>query len=48
MQNYFNDIPHIKFEGPNSTNPLAFKHYDANEIVAGKPMREQHIVRLHR
>lgn len=40
MQNYFNDIPHIKFEGPNSTNPLAFKHYDANEIVAGKPMRE--------
>ena len=30
----------IKFEGPSSTNPLAFKHYDANEVVLGKTMRE--------
>src|SRR6187402_2909153 len=36
----FPDISAIPFEGPTSRNPLAFKHYDANEIVAGKTMRE--------
>lgn len=37
---YFENIPVIPYEGPNSTNPLAFKFYDANKIVAGKPMKE--------
>ena len=37
---YFPNIPVIPYEGPNSTNPLAFKFYDANKIVAGKPMKE--------
>ena len=36
----FNDIPKIKYEGPTSKNPLAFKFYDAERIVLGKPMRE--------
>ena len=36
----FPDIQKIQFEGSDSKNPLAFKHYDANEIVAGKPMKE--------
>jgi xylose isomerase len=37
---FFPGIPVIQFEGPRSRNPLAFKHYDANEIVEGKTMKE--------
>ncbi len=37
---YFNSIGKIPFEGRNSKNPLAFKYYDAEQIVAGKPMKE--------
>ncbi|MBJ3762953.1 xylose isomerase [Maribius pontilimi] len=33
------DTP-IPFEGPDSTNPLAFRHYDPDQIVMGKPMAE--------
>ncbi|MCH2148547.1 MAG: xylose isomerase [Phycisphaerales bacterium] len=36
----FQDVPVIPFEGPDSRNPLAFKHYEADAVVAGKPMRE--------
>ena len=36
----FPNVPVIPYEGPNSTNPLAFKYYDANKIVLGKPMSE--------
>jgi xylose isomerase len=36
----FADVPPIRFEGPASRNPLAFRHYDENEVVEGKPMRE--------
>ena len=32
----FPDIPHVKYEGPDSRNPLAFKHYNPDEIVGGK------------
>jgi xylose isomerase len=38
---YFPEVTEpIRYEGPSSRNPLAFKHYDAERIVAGKPMRE--------
>jgi xylose isomerase len=40
MQN-FKSIAPIKFEGPQSKNPLAFKHYNADEVVEGKTMRDQ-------
>lgn len=40
MAEFFN-IPKIKFEGKNSTNPFAFKYYNPDEVVAGKTMREQ-------
>jgi len=40
MQSAFPQISKIGFEGPRSRNPLAFKHYDADEIVAGKTMRD--------
>lgn len=39
MSNFAN-IPVIKYEGPSSQNPLAFKFYDADRVVAGKPMKE--------
>jgi xylose isomerase len=37
---FFPDVPKIAYEGPQSTNPLAFRHYDANAVVAGKPMKD--------
>src|SRR6516225_7234474 len=37
---YFPDVPKIPYEGPDSRNPLAFRHYNANETVEGKTMRE--------
>ena len=36
----FENIPEIKYEGAQSKNPLAFKFYDADKIVLGKPMKE--------
>jgi xylose isomerase len=36
----FPKIRKIRFEGPDSKNPLAFKHYDAEELVEGKPMKD--------
>ncbi|MBQ2915607.1 MAG: xylose isomerase [Clostridia bacterium] len=38
---YFANIGKIKYEGKNSTNPLAFKFYNPDEIIGGKTMREQ-------
>lgn len=37
---YFKGIDQIKYEGPDSKNPLAFKWYDENKVVAGKTMKE--------
>ncbi len=37
---YFPKISRIKYEGPESKNPFAFKFYDADKVVAGKTMRE--------
>ncbi|PJJ09900.1 xylose isomerase [Flavobacterium sp. 1] len=39
-QSYFKNIDTIKFEGKDSSNPLAFKWYDANRVVAGKTLKE--------
>lgn len=40
MSEIFPKIPKIKYEGPNSKNPLAFKYYNPDEIIRGKKMRE--------
>ncbi len=40
MAEYFPNVKKIGYEGPDSTNPLAFKWYNPDEIVAGKTMRE--------
>lgn len=37
---YFKGVPKIAFEGKASDNPLAFKYYNPDQIVAGKTMRE--------
>jgi hypothetical protein len=37
---YFSDIEPIKFEGTESTNPLAFRYYDKDRVVMGKTMAE--------
>jgi len=38
----FESLPQVRYEGPQSTNPLAYRHYDAKERVQGKTM-EQHL-----
>ena len=40
MAEYFNGINKIMYEGSGSKNELAFKFYDPDRIVLGKPMRE--------
>lgn len=37
---YFKNIGEIKFEGRESDNPLAYKFYDPERIVAGKKMKD--------
>lgn len=37
---YFKGIPAIKYEGPHTDNPLAYRWYDETKMVAGKPMKE--------
>jgi xylose isomerase len=40
MTEYFKGIGNIPFEGADSANPLAFKYYDAEKVVAGKKMKD--------
>jgi xylose isomerase len=40
MTEYFPGIDKIKYEGPDSKNPLAFKHYNPKKKVLGKTMEE--------
>jgi xylose isomerase len=42
VTDFFKGLSPVKFEGPNSANPLAYRHYNKDEIVAGKRM-EDHI-----
>jgi xylose isomerase len=37
---FFKGISQVKFEGVGSDNPLAYRWYDENKIVAGKPMKD--------
>ena len=40
MSQFFPDVPAIKYVGPDSKNPLAFRHYNASEVVDGKTMKD--------
>jgi len=37
---FFGDIQKIRYEGPDSDNPLAFRHYNPDEIVLGKRLED--------
>ena len=37
---FFPSISKIRYEGPESLNPLAFKYYQPDELVMGKKMRQ--------
>jgi len=40
MKTYFPEVDKIQYEGPDCKEPLAFKHYNPDEEVAGKTLRE--------
>lgn len=40
MAEFFPDVPQIAYEGPDSKNPLAFKHYNPEEVIEGQSMRD--------
>lgn len=40
QKEYFSEVPSIKFEGPESDNPLAYRWYDENRVIAGKKMKD--------
>jgi xylose isomerase len=37
---YFKGVGQIKYEGPESNNPLALRWYDENRVIAGKTMKD--------
>jgi xylose isomerase len=39
-QPFFSDIERIAYEGPETDNELAFRHYDADRVVLGKRMED--------
>jgi len=40
QKEYFKNIAPVKFEGASSDNPMAFRWYEADKVVAGKPMKD--------
>ena len=42
MREFFKGIKPVRYEGPDSKNPLAFKYYDPEEVV-GKKRMQQHM-----
>ena len=40
MAEFFPDVKTIEYEGADSKNPLAFKHYNADEVIEGKSMKD--------
>lgn len=40
MTAFFPDIPKIQYGGPKSRNPLEFKHYNPDEVVGDRTMKE--------
>lgn len=38
--NYFNNVSGVKYEGPDSNNPLAFKYYNPEEMINGRKMED--------
>ena len=41
MKEFFENVPKVMYEGPESKNPFSFKFYQPEEIIGGKTMKEQ-------
>ncbi|MEY8829458.1 xylose isomerase [Sedimentitalea sp. XS_ASV28] len=39
-QSFFTDIQPVRYEGTDSTNPLAYRHYDPDRMILGKRMED--------
>ena len=40
MTDFFKSIPAIRYEGPETTNEFAFRHYNPEEVILGKRMED--------
>ncbi len=40
MSSLFSDLSPVRYEGPDSTDPLAYRWYDPERIVLGKPLKD--------
>ena len=40
MTDFFKDIPEIRYEGPDTTNEFAFRHYNPAEMLNGKSLQD--------
>ena len=40
MTDFFAGIPRIAYEGPETENEFAFRHYNPDEVVLGKRMED--------
>lgn len=40
MTDFFKGIPQSKYEGPETDNDFAFRHYNPDEVILGKTMKE--------
>jgi xylose isomerase len=40
MTDFFQGIPDIRYEGPETSNEFAFRHYNPDEIVMGKSLKD--------
>ncbi len=40
MTDFFKGIAPVQYEGPDSTNPMAFHHYNPDEVIMGKRMED--------
>jgi xylose isomerase len=39
VKEYFPEVPVITYKGPDSTDPMSFRYYNADELIMGKPMK---------
>ena len=40
MTDFFQGIPQIQYEGPQTDNEFAFRHYNPDERVMGKSLKD--------
>ena len=40
MKEFFTNVPKVEYEGKKSNNPMAFRYYNPDEVIAVKKMRD--------